>query len=132
MPETLTIVIPSFEFRSGTPLVEVGSDAALGIFVPSNSSIPGRDVEVGLQYATYAALKAAFVRGGMRLGGFWALSGRQLIGARNQLYLEPFLGFDLGLVTLSGSLVVNLDKPAGFAFSGHGLYAFRLGASVDL
>lgn len=126
-PEIQPLVLRG-DFEIHSQYVMGGFDAALGVIFPLRRA-GGGDTELAFQTGAFGAFTPIpELAIGMRLALFFATDWRIGFGGVDelQLALTPFVRVDLLPAFIELRLVMNLDRPNGFAFDPGGIWALAL------
>lgn len=123
----LGIVFPLQLILDELPLVTVRGEAAAAGLV-SVSDDADHDSDILFQIGGEAGLQLGVVEPGARLQFVWIPT---VDGDNAQAAVEPYARFDLKPGFVRFGLLINLDKPLGFAFDEDGHWGVRMAAGFE-
>ncbi|MBN1652821.1 MAG: hypothetical protein JXA30_03515 [Deltaproteobacteria bacterium] len=124
---TLGIVFPLQLILDELPLFNIrGEAAAAGLISVSDDE--SEDSDILFQLAGEAGLRLGIAELGARLQLVWLPTWD---GDNAQTAVEPYVLFDLRPGFVRFGLMMNLDKPLGFAFDSDGYWGVRLGVGFE-
>jgi len=123
----LGIVFPIQLILDELPLFNLRGEAAVAGLI-SVSDNEEDDSDILFQLGGEAGLRLGFVELGARLQVVWLPTAD---GDNAQTAVEPFVLFDLKPGFVRFGLLMNLDKPLGFAFDEYGYWGVRLAAGFE-
>jgi len=120
-PEALTIVAPGRLVLEDIFGMNLTGEAGLGYLIP----ISARDIredKLIVQVAGEIGTRLGVVEVGGRVQAviFPTVDGNKLQSA-----VQPYLGLGFGPMFIRAALLMNLDKPLGFAFDDEGIWGLR-------
>jgi hypothetical protein len=123
--QTLGIVFPAQLVLDELPLVIIRGDAAGGALIAV-----GGDEKSGLllQLGGEAGLDLSLIELGARLQLVWIPLDN---GDNAQTAVEPYIRLGVKPAYVRLGLLINLDKPLGFAFDSDGYWGIRLNAGIE-